>query len=348
MTTGRLFQISLLVVTLLPFVVMPLPQSSHVLAIITAISVLGGTHVMATAYLYAAPNAFAGIPRWQWTCVAAPLALMAAVFVALMAFPTWALGAFMLVYIHFGIWHFGRQNLGVVTFSTRIGRGRPMNAFERFTIMAGVVAGMCAAYTAFAPAMMLHTGFYPVNATWAAPLFSRLWYVGAAIYVVLAPAALVHVWRNRADYDPATLLLYLASVLFFAPLFLTADPLIAISTWAVAHGLQYLVFLAFHAGAKTRPSIGGIVPPLALIAAATAGYLLWNTYPQWGDQLARIGFAALLAINLAHYWIDMFMWRFRTPERRKWLAESYPFLAGPAAGRPAAVARSYDPARQGG
>jgi hypothetical protein len=340
MTTGRLFQISLLLATLLPFGMVALPHSAGVLAVITAISLLGGTHVMATGYLYTVPNAFIGIPRWRLTVVAAPLVLMAATFAALMTLPTWALGAYMLVYIHFGLWHFGRQNLGVVAFAARISHGRPMDAFERWSIMAGVVAGMCGAYTSFAPAMMLNTSYFPVDATWAAPFFSRLWYAGAAIYIAVIPAALIYLWINRARYDAPTLALYVTSIGFFVPMFLATDPLIAVSSWATAHGLQYLVFLTFHAGSQTRPSLGGIIPPIALIAMAGTGYLLWNTHPQWNEQLARIGFAAVLSINLAHYWVDMFMWRFRTPERRKWLAESYPFLAGPSAGPAAKVAHA--------
>jgi len=325
---GRVFQLALLVATLLPFCMVTLPRSSDVLAVITAISLLGGTHVMATAYLFASPTAFVGVPHWQLTLVAAPLVLMAAVFVAVFAFPMWALVLFMLVYIHFGIWHFGRQNLGVVTFAVRISHGRPIDPFERRTIMAGVIAGMCAAYTAFAPSLMLNTNYFPIDAAWAAPIFSPLWYLGAVIYAALIPIALVHTWRNRQRYDPPSLALYLTSVLFFVPLFVTADPLIAVSSWAVAHGLQYLVFLAFHAGGRTRPSVGGMVPIATLLVAAGAGYMLWNMHPAWGPQLARIGASTVLAINLAHYWVDMFLWRFRTPERRRWLADGFPFLAG--------------------
>jgi len=325
---GRLFQIALLVTTLTPFAMVALPRSSNVLSVFTALSLLGGTHVMSTAYLYMTPNAFIGIPNWRLTLVAAPIALMAAVFVALMTFPIWALTLFMLVYIHFGIWHFGRQNLGVLSFAARISHRRPMDKFERWSIMAGVIAGMCAAYTTFAPSLMLDTQYYPVDGAWAAPFFSRLWYAGAAIYVALVVTTAGYVVMHRHQYDSVTLPLYLASVFFFVPMFITNDPLIAISSWAVAHGLQYLVFLAFHAGVRVRPSLSGVLPPIVLIAIAYVGYLLWNTYPFWGEQLARIGFAAVLAINLAHYWVDMFMWRFRTPERRKWLAEAYPFLAG--------------------
>ena len=285
--TGRIFQASLLVATLLPFLTVALPRSSTALAVWAGISVLGGTHVMATTYLYTTPHAFAGIPGWKWSCVVAPIILMASVFLALMAFPAWALGAFMLVYVHFGIWHFGRQNLGVMTFSTRIGKGRPMSKFERMSIMIGVVAGMCAAYTAFAPALMLNPGWFPVDTAWAAPFFTRLWYVGAAIFVALVPTALTYAIVNRAQFDVGSFLLYLTSVLFFAPLFLASDPMIAVASWAVAHGLQYLVFLAFHAGGLTRPTLRGILPPVALIAAAGAGYLLWNTYPSWGGSLRR-------------------------------------------------------------
>jgi hypothetical protein len=66
---------------------------------------------------------------------------------------------------------------------------------------------------------------------------------------------------------------------------------------------------------------------------------LWNTYPQWGNEtLARLGAAAVVAINLAHYWVDMFLWRFQIPERRRWLTEHYSFLVGSPKPAPAMLA----------
>jgi hypothetical protein len=328
-TSGRTFQYLLLTVTLLPITLALLPRSSDVVAVSTAIGLIAGTHVFSTLYLYLTPDVFEGVPNWRSTVIAAPLVLMAAVFLFLLAMPTWALLLFMLIYIHFGIWHFGRQNLGVLTFSARIGCQRPMDLFERRSIMAGVVAGMSAAYTAFAPALMLHPAYFPLDPSLVAPYFLKLWYVGAAMYGVLAPLALYHAVKHRSNYDAPSLVLYLTSVLFFAPLFLTADPLIAVSSWAVAHGLQYLVFLVYHAGSRTRTTLAGLIPIASLTLVVYVGYLLWNTYPQWGNEtLARIGAAAVIAINLAHYWVDMFLWRFQTQERRRWLMEHYAFLAG--------------------
>jgi hypothetical protein len=327
MLGGRTFQYSLLIVTLAPVTLALLPRSSDVLAVSTAIGLIAGTHVFSTLYLYLTPDVFAGVSNWRSTVIMAPLVLMVAVFLFLLAMPSWALLLFMLIYIHFGIVHFGRQNLGVLTFSVRIGCQRPMDVFERRTIMAGVIAGVCAAYTAFAPALMLPS-YFPIDPTPVAPYFLKLWYLGAAIYVVLVPLAVYHTFKERSSYDAPSLVLYLASVMFFAPLFLTADPLIAVSSWAVAHGLQYLIFLAVHAGSRTRATLTGLIPVATLIVVAYVGYLLWNTYPQWGNEtLARIGAAAVVAINLAHYWVDMFLWKFHTPERRKWLLAHYVFLA---------------------
>jgi hypothetical protein len=326
---GRVFQYLLLGATLLPFATPLLPQSSVILALVFVIGLIGGTHVPATAYLFFSRDICAGVPNWKWTIVVAPLILIALVFIFCLAMPTQALMAFMLIYIHFGIWHFGRQNLGVVSFSVRIGRARPMNPFERHTINAGVLAGMCAAYTAFGPSLLLHPTLFPLPVSAAAPYLEKLWYVGAAVYAVLIPIVFYHIWNSRENYDLPSAFLYLSGVLFFLSLFLTTNPVLAVGAWSMAHGLQYQLFLIFHAKSRMRTTVAGLLPGVVLILAATAGYLLWTTYPSWSPLwLARTGGAAVVGINLAHYWVDMFLWRFQTPERRAWLREHYSFLGG--------------------
>lgn len=199
---------------------------------------------------------------------------------------------------------------------------------------------MCAAYTAFGPSLVLHPELFPLPVTGAAPYLEKLWYVGAAVYAVLIPIVLHRLWTARRNYDVPSALLYLSGVLFFLTLFLTSNPALAVGAWATAHGLQYQLFLIFHAKSRVRATAAGLLPPLVLLIAATAGYFLWNTYPSWSPLwLARVGAAAVVAINLAHYWVDMFLWRFQTPERRAWLREHYSFLgAAPAiTGRPQAA-----------
>src|SRR5437016_4047927 len=103
---GRVFQYSLVMATVLPFLIFLLPESAVASALIFSFSVFAGAHVPSTAYLFFSKDVVAGVPHWRWTIVAAPLVLMVLLFLFLFAMPTWALIAFMFIYIHFGMWHF--------------------------------------------------------------------------------------------------------------------------------------------------------------------------------------------------------------------------------------------------
>jgi hypothetical protein len=325
---GRIFQYLLVTVTVLPFFIFLLPESILVLGVIFVLATFAGAHVPSTAYLFFSRDIITGVPHWKWTIVAIPIVLMTSVYIFLFLMPIWATVAFFLVYIHFGIWHFGRQNLGVLNFSLRIGSSRSMDLFERRTIVAGVIAGICAAYTFFGPSLVLHPELFPVPVSPVAPVFAHLWYVGAAIYAVLIPVVLHHVWKERRAYDLPSLVLYLSSVLFFLSLFVTANPMFS-GNWAIAHGAQYELFVVFHAKSRMRATLAGLIPGVVLLVVAVAGKFLWTTYPSWSPSwLAHAGGAAVIAITLAHYWVDMFLWRFQTPERRAWLYRHYSFLAG--------------------
>ncbi len=113
---------------------------------------------------------------------------------------------------------------------------------------------------------------------------------------------------------------------FLLPIFLTNNALFSFAAWTVAHGLQYVVFLAFHAGAKPRP----VISLAFLLTTVVAGYAIWQFcgHIQNGSDVfaIKVAVATITAITLVHYWVDQFLWRFNSPERRKWLATSYPFL----------------------
>ena len=65
---GRLFQYSLLTVTLLPIIAL-LPCSSDVMAVSMVIGLIAGTHVFSTLYLYLTPDVFEGVRNWRWTVI---------------------------------------------------------------------------------------------------------------------------------------------------------------------------------------------------------------------------------------------------------------------------------------
>lgn len=296
------------------------------------LTLVSAPHVLTTAYLLLDRGNLAGIARPALTLAAIPLALIALSYAVLLAAPLWIVLAYMLVYVHVSMWHFGRQNLGVVAFAARIGGRRAMGRFERWTVMAGVVAGVLGGYRIFAPDLMLNRQAWPLDLAFVDPVFSRLWYGGIAIYAVLVPATLLYLYRRRARFRAASALLYLGCVFFFLPAYASREPLFLLVSWSVAHGVQYLVFLAFHAAGQAQGRLGvrALVPFGLFTVCLGAGVAMWRFTAQvqdWGDHEAiRLAVATTNSLTLAHYWIDQFLWRFGDPERRAWLARSYRFL----------------------
>jgi hypothetical protein len=133
-------------------------------------------------------------------------------------------------------------------------------------------------------------------------------------------------------------------VFFFLPAYLSDDPLFLLVSWSVAHGTQYLVFLAFHAAGKSHGQLGfkALVPFGLFLLCLGGGALLWRYVAVVQDkadaELIKVLLATTNALTLAHYWIDAFLWRFGNAERRAWLAQSYRFLAGRPAAKSGATA----------
>lgn len=317
----------------------------------TAIQLLmlvAAPHVLTTLYLVLDHRDLAGVSRPAMTIYAIPAALIVLNYAILLAAPPWAVLAYMLVYVHFSMWHFGRQNLGVVAFATRIASRRPMDSFERRTVMAGIIAGVLGGYHMFAPKLMLHPEAWPLDAAFIDPMFSRLWYGGIAIFVILVPLTLIHVVRHADRYDALSLPLYLGCVFFFLPAYISDHPLFLLVSWSVAHGVQYLFFLVFHAAAKAQGRLGvkALIPLGIFLLCLGGGVALWRytlAVQNTSDTgLIRIMLATTNALTLAHYWIDAFLWQFGNPQRRAWLAQSYRFLSGQAAKTRVAAAAAGD------
>jgi hypothetical protein len=332
MTTGARFRAAIVIATLAPFAIaialagQPPFAVRGLSAVFALLGWLSTAHVMSTAYILLNPADHVGVRSPRLTLLAVPLLLLGATFAALLGLPLGATLAFMLVYVHYGMWHFGRQNIGVLTFVSRVSLARPVNGFERTTIMLQVAAGMFAAYAVFAPGLMLNPRVYPFDLSMIDPVLQLGWYVGLAINVALVPMVAWHMIGNWRDYDPPTAVIYLAAAFFYLPVFVTRNPLIALTAWTVAHGLQYLVILAFHAASRPRP----LLATAGLAAAVAGGYLVWRVSGevQGGDDVmaVKIAVALITGLTLVHYWVDQFLWKFNTPERRAWLLQHYGFL----------------------
>ena len=307
-------------------------------------NILAAPHVVTTIYLLIDRRQFEGVERPAFTVGFVPAAMIVVCFAVLMAAPLWLVAAFMLGFVFYSTWHFGRQNVGIASFAARVGDSRPLEREERLMLNLGVLAGLLVSYRAFAPALMLPPELWPFDLSFAEPVLSRLWYGGIALYALLIPVVLVRVAMQRRRYPFWMLVIYLGCVFFFLPAYLSDNALFLVTSWTVAHGLQYLVMLAFHAGAAGRVEQGvrALRPAFAFGLSLAAGVALWLAADRMAGiadaTMAKALFAVIIALTLAHYWIDQYLWRFRTPARRAWLARSFPFLGGAPKAAPALAA----------
>lgn len=300
---------------------------------IRALNTLAAPHVVTTLYLMLDRRQLDGVSRPAVTIYLVPALLVATCFAILLAAPPWLVAGFMLFFIFYSMWHFGRQNVGIAGFAAKVSTGRSLDRAERWTLNAATVAGVLAAYHAFAPSLMLPPAQWPFDLSALDPVLSRLWYLGIALYAVVVPAALFCLLRNRRGHAWSSAIIYLGCVGFFLPTYLSDNALFLVTSWTVAHGVQYLVMLAFHAyeSGKRREGMRAAVPGVAFSLSLTGGVGLWLAADLLAtsadSMMARLVIATTIALTLAHYWIDQFLWRLSSPARRAWLGRSFSFLA---------------------
>ena len=361
---GRLFQMFLLAATYFPLLIYIISQNyvgiftPLVLWSVTLIGTVSGAHVFLSLYLLINSNNTVGVPWPILNLVVIPLFIISINIFIITFCSLFFVMLFMLFYIHYAMWHFGRQNLGVVTFSTNISMRRPMLKFERTTIMFGVLAGVLGSYSVFSPALMLSPKLFPFDTLFVEKIFYFSKIFGWIVYAVLTPIVLIYVIRNHRGFDISSLLLYLGSVFFFLPIYVSQNQIYTLASYTTAHGLQYIVFLLFHAIVKSRdpkrgpPDLRSVVsrwrffsyirsfaPLLTLIAVYISAITVWDLAAgfqngttslfDWfveKEILMKTAFGLILGITMAHYWVDQKLWKFQNKERRKWLSDSYPFL----------------------
>jgi hypothetical protein len=117
---------------------------------------------------------------------------------------------------------------------------------------------------------------------------------------------------------------FIFGTVFFLPIYLFDDPATAIAGYAIAHGLQYVVFMAF-VGIDKRP----LLPSLAILAGIGAIYAalaLWllDNVPQFGNGL----FGAFIGLVMTHFVLDAGIWRLREPFQRGYMREKFSFVFG--------------------
>lgn len=214
------------------------------------------------------------------------------------------------------LWHFQKQNIGLLSF-VAAGSGRvPVSPWERRTLMLASLPGILG----FFSLMPVGLSQFSVQLAW-------LHHVGGILYMPVAIAAIVAVTKVPAlRTNRLRLAAFAFGTLFFVPTFLFRDQLSAISSYAIAHGLQYIVFMGYVAAGR-RPMLPSLV---MLLGLGTLGAVLLNgavVAPDIKDF--PYGFAvygAFLGVVMSHFVLDAGIWRLREPFQRTYMRGRFAFV----------------------
>jgi hypothetical protein len=216
------------------------------------------------------------------------------------------------------LWHYQRQNWGIHSFISRVTSGERATELESWILRLAVVGGLLAGVKVLGFGLGTPLSGFADDCFRAGAAVTALVPIGILVAVVRTPAL------RRA---PGRLLFLCVAGSFFAPVFLFDDNPGAFLSYALAHGLQYVVFMTWVAsdGAReaARPGLATLV-----VSVFTLGLLLSvggdNTLVREMDLLPLQGL--ILGITMAHFVVDAGIWRLRDEFPRRYMARAFPFL----------------------
>ena len=118
----------------------------------------------------------------------------------------------------------------------------------------------------------------------------------------------------------------LVLMVFYLPLFLSGDSVVAVGCYAMAHGLQYLVFMGYVTKVPAAQLVSRAVWLLGIIViGGTALELLQRG--QWGAGAYHAPiYGAYLGVVMWHFLLDAGVWRLSEPTQRAYMGERFAFL----------------------
>ena len=330
----RWFLVALLIATWLPiaFFILVIPAREAVSSfagIKTVFLFLGTAHVPATLFFYFDKKFSGIIKKHAVRYIYVPLILIV-VTGLLFAFANTITQAFVLLfYWAWQAYHYGRQNVGIYAFASIAETGTGPRKEEKLAIEFGTILAILGTFkilgTAVAP-QYLHRGFdlfYQIGlvAFFAVPVFSLVVYIKFFKHTTFLKSCL-----------------FFTSVFFFAPVFISTDNNIGFLSYAIAHGLQYIIFMTVISATtgdsmrslsyKSLAQFGGLL--------LIVGFAFWRVNDlrdfeivksTWAyGRVADFLFGAVLGATMAHFVVDADAWRLSLESRREYIKKRFSFV----------------------
>jgi hypothetical protein len=289
---------------------------------------LGGAHVQATLFFYW-DREFRGIIREKRSrYIYIPLILILGsglIFVIA--------NQVIQTFLFLGYWawqtyHYGRQNVGIYSFAS-IAQNIRVPKSERLALELATYCGILGTLK------VLGTGVVP---GYLEPAVESLYLAGFYGLIAVCIFGTVAFLRNAGRSRLVRGLFFFTLLIFFLPLYLSDNLLISFSSYAIAHGFQYLVFMTFVSLNAREKDTGFARRSLIALGAVTLviGFICYRLADLRGYELISqhrylatlLDFlvGAVFGGTLAHFVIDAGAWRLRSAAPRAYMAKRFGFI----------------------
>lgn len=312
--TWQLFLSLVAAVTVLPFVFVPMvahavPEGSPTLYVYGIILFLSTNfHVASTGWFFTDRQMRGHLGSHPVRYAVAPLAVIAACAAGFQWLGPLVADGIAMVFVGWLLWHYQKQNLGLLSFVAAGSDGAPLSVWERRTLTLTAVAGIAGVF----------------NATQVAPAYvareaGLLHEFGALLYLLVPLSAAIAIAGSASlRTNRLRLFFFVLGAAFYVPVYVFSDPVSAITGSATAHGLQYLVFMGTVSGSGQR----SLKPVLVMLAIAGGGALALDYAADAGGLLKGLFVGGVMA----HFIIDAGIWRLREPFQRGYMRRKFFFV----------------------
>lgn len=212
------------------------------------------------------------------------------------------------------LWHYQKQNIGILSFVCAGTDRLPPSVWERRTLILAAIAGIVWLQCGITP------GLPPsLTETVRMPVVGLSMLLPAIVTLALAIRSQPGLLRN-----PLRIGTLLYGLLFFLPALFF--PVWSVGPFGAAHGLQYVVFM-FCVSSRSAASIPSI---LAMLSTAGLGFLLLDPHVrvrEWLGVLDSPWFLGLVVgVVMSHFIVDAGIWRLREPSQRGYMRRKFDFV----------------------
>lgn len=295
---------------------------------------LGTAHVPATFFFYTDRNFSHIINRHKARYIYFPLALTVSTGLVF-AFSSFTTQAYLLLfYWAWQAFHYGRQNLGIYSFaSIAQGSGASLQ-LEKVAIDLTTLCGILGTFR------IMGMGVAPEYMRGAMDylyLFGKYGYFAAIIFSLYVYA------KNFRQTTPLKTVFFWTLVLFFLPIYLSNDINVTFLSYAIAHGLQYIIFMGIvslggEQGERARAlRYQNALKLIGLIILV--GLLFFHADTLRNFELVKSNqllvrsfdffFGAVLGATMAHFVVDAGAWRLSQLPQREYMTKRFGFIFKP-------------------